>query len=196
MNKPSRESSSPPQYDETGAKPITSRTLRGLGEKADATRDAHLALVRRIGLTDESRYDVLPVEEAQKLQAARRAEIIDHVITPSTMPSRQWMSVNVSVRGRPVDIPADADAAFWSESAVEKLLWPYYEGMRIWDEDYLPRLKAALRDTAVVGLVHVGESRGLTVTDGPARIVINDSDRLTGNDVLTLDEFEEYQRSR
>jgi hypothetical protein len=191
-NPPSTPSSS------KGSKPISGRTLRELGEKADATRTKPLALIRRLGVTDTSRYDLVPIADAQKLQASGTAEIIDTVVTSSRISPRKWMEINVSVQGKPVTISRmkEADAAFWSESAADKFLWPYYEGMRIWDEDYLPRLKKAFQDSIVVGLIHVGLSEMLTVNDSARVLLVIDgtNSMFEGKQVLTLEEFEAFRR--
>jgi hypothetical protein len=180
-------------------KPITARTLRGLGEKADAVRNTEFALVRHIGRSDASRLDIVPIAEAQRQQVAGALDILDIVNTPAAIPGRTWMEIHISIHGAPIDLtPFGAiDAAFWSESAADKFLWPYYEGMRIWDENYLPRLKTAFKDPIVIGVLHVGESRGLIVKDpGPARLVIDAQGGFLGKNVLTLEEFEEFRRGR
>lgn len=177
-----------------GGLTMSARTLRGLGEKADCRRATPLALVQRNGPAGPT-HDIMDHDEAMRQQQRGDLLILARVETEPELDPRNWMQVVLKLKsGREIDTSKIdlIDAAFWSESALEKFVWPYYEGMRIWDIDYLPRLKEAVKDKRVCGTLHVGESIQDLVTDGPARLVV-DTGRETAEALMTLAEFEAFQ---
>jgi hypothetical protein len=177
---------------------LDARLLRGLGEKADSMRDQDLVLVRINDPRAEQgpTYDIMtkPAYEAARKDGPRHYEHIEDVRTPSGIPPRAWMSVEIETRHGRVKIPPETDAAFWSISALEKFTWPYYEGMRIWRPGYLQGLKKAIKSDSVVGVVHIGESSTLAINSNePGRLVV-DSPRLDGGPTLmTLEDFEAHK---
>ena len=52
--------------------PISARTLRGLGEKADYTRDAKLALIRLKHISGPEAFDVIDYDEAGSMEQKKR----------------------------------------------------------------------------------------------------------------------------
>ena len=91
------------------------------------------------------------------------------------------------------------DALFWTESAIEKFLFPYYEQLRIFDLDYLDRLKAAFYDPKsghrIVAIAHVPPSHSDPVHDPRAaermRILVDRQEEGT-QDLMSLDDFLTY----
>jgi hypothetical protein len=109
-----------------------STRLAVLTETADGWRDEKLQLV----------YDTsngLSIKRARERLAAGETKVCD-IETPSTQPNRtKVVSVTLETADGashtfPVG-PEGWDALFWSESSIEKFLYPYYHAQRIWNED-------------------------------------------------------------
>ena len=58
-----------------------------------------------------------------------------------------------------VRIEEVADAIFWTESAVDKFLFPYYASQRLFTDEEMRRLKESFRDERVVAIWHFTPSR-------------------------------------
>lgn len=103
------------------------------------------------------------------------------------------MSVSVRAGENDVPLPPNADGVFWSISALEKFVWPYYEGMRIWTPDYLPGLKDSLKSPFVVGFAHVGESSSEAIKSDigeQVRLLVDAPQLEGGPQLMTLAEFQ------
>lgn len=106
-------------------------TLTWLAEKADGHREEKLQLV---------------LHPAEGLRLRREQEALEPGETPvctietsSCQPGRKRVTnIALQIDGKTTqdfDIdPEGWDALFWTESAVEKFLYPYYHAHRIWDE--------------------------------------------------------------
>lgn len=183
---------------------LDARKLRGLGEKADSMRDQDLVLVRnKTGGADGSmrEYDIMTkegYERARRSDPGSGWEMVEDVNTPSGIPERTWMNVSVSAGMRDVPLPPNTDGLFWSISALEKFVWPYYEGMRIWTIDYLQDLKDALQSPFVVGFAHVGESSSEAIRSDigeQARLVVDAPQLEGGPELMTLAQFQAFLAS-
>lgn len=123
-------------------------TLRRLAEKADGLRDQDLALVQRA----DGQLDVVPADQAGD------AQVLYRLRTPSRYPAEQRPPFQLVLTppppGEPFDARARYDALFWSESAVEKFLLPYYQ--RVLTPEQLLELARAFRDNPnVYAIGHV-----------------------------------------
>lgn len=139
-----------PQLDATA--------LRTLGEHADGFRDTDLFLT------------VTQTDGDYEFDIKKPADLGDgdtpvlRVRTASNIGRRPPATLTISVGGK--SVPAaelakiSVDAAFTSESSIEKFLFPYYEGIRIFDRDYLTRLKDAYfaPDSRIVAFLHESPS--------------------------------------
>lgn len=136
--------------------------LRRLAEKADGLRDQDLALVQRADGT----LDVVPVDEVGT------QPVLYQLRTPSQHPADQRPKFELVLTPPPPGVPFDAraryDALFWTESAVEKFLLPYYQ--RVLTPEELLELARAFRDNPNVYAVgHWPPTRyELLSTDGPS----------------------------
>jgi hypothetical protein len=141
-----------PAIDATG--------LRALGEFADGYRNTALFLVESGG-----KYSL--VQEAQITPGVKK---IAPVYTAST-DDRPVPKVSMTVEGVPVPAEklAHGDALFWSESAIEKFLFPYYAAVRT-SRDRLDDLKRLYyHDDGVtppiLAFVHFPDSRVGAIQD-------------------------------
>src|SRR5688572_8986747 len=119
---------------------ITSKELSWLAERADGSRDEDLALVRDVnGLPQirESRDPGKPpvLEDGD--------ELIANVRTSDSCKREKVVAVHIETQtGMQLPITGKGpDALFWTQSAVEKFLYPYYYSQRLWDDE-MDKLKA------------------------------------------------------
>lgn len=100
---------------------VDSRQMSWWAESADGVRDKELALV----LTESGEY-VVKEEQAGD-------EVVLRMYTPSITPNRMKPAeITFQAPGcEKVRIDELADALFWTESAVEKFLFPYYASQRL-----------------------------------------------------------------
>lgn len=156
---------------------LDARKLRELGEHADGFRDTDMVVTVRTGDGGESEFDVRKESDvdADPDFAAGLVRKLMRVETSSRIPSRPTPQVSMTVNGRAVP-PAQldqVDALFLTESSIEKFLFPYYEQLRIFEPDYLDRLKAQYFDTTraqpIVAIVHIPPSRGQAI-ESPSAI--------------------------
>lgn len=173
---------------------LDARTLRELGETADGERDSKCAVLEIRGTGGELEYHVVSETEADKKVAAKEARILFLVYTKSSVQRVAVPTIAISVAGvavepRKID---GADAFFWSESSVEKFLFPYYESLRIWAPEYAKNLKKAFYKKDIIGVLHFWPSIGSVVKDpNNARFLVSGIS-LAGPTVMTLDEYLAY----
>lgn len=153
----------------SGEKPtLDAHVLRRLGETADGSRDEDLVLVLR--QKDEARsLEIISVKETNSDGALD--EVLAHVRTRSVIPDRIRVErVEVTTSKATFDVCQDFDAIFWTESSVEKFVFPYYEHMRTFDESYLEGLKRDFRDPTlgrlIVAIGHRNPSRSVVIEGG------------------------------
>jgi hypothetical protein len=64
-----------------------------------------------------------------------------------------------------------ADAMFWSASAVEKFLLPYYAAQRLYSDEDMSKLKKSFNTRGVVAIVHVAPSKSIAIRmDDPVQV--------------------------
>lgn len=137
---------------------IESHKLRALAEAADGVRGNRVFLVHRAA-TDT--FDIVAVVDNAT------DTVILECRTMNTMPNRPEVEkVDFKVRGKPPkELKGDKfDAVFWTESAVEKFVLPYYA--RLFGPESGTRINALLADfnqTDVAGVVHLPKSDSDTV---------------------------------
>jgi hypothetical protein len=106
------------QGEPTG-EPISASELRRLAETADGLRNRDLVLVRREG------HVIL-------INAADKVATDDHLVTLRTddeidPASRPAFDLELQIENGPsLSLRNTYDAAFWSESAIDKFVLPYY----------------------------------------------------------------------
>lgn len=154
---------------------LDARTLRELGEHADSYRDVEMCVVARPRPNGGYEYVVRALDAALAPGETR----VMRIMTPSVAPGYQPPVTTVRVDGRERSSSefGKANAFFWTPSAVEKFLFPYYEAMRIFEPDYLERLKAryyeAVATGAAVGIVHIFPSRGLVLVGSELSVTVH-----------------------
>lgn len=128
---------------------LTAGALRRLAEAADGQRDRDLAL-----FWNATDHHYVVAERT----AAAGTKIAD-IRTDSLAPARQVIPEMVQLKHRDGQVlPLDAiyDAAFWSESSIEKFVIPYYA--RLYSQAELADLWAAHADPTVLALLHMEPS--------------------------------------
>lgn len=119
-----------------------------VAEAADGTRDQKLALV----LTPSGDYVVKEEEPGDK--------VVLRMYTPSMTPDRiKPTEISFQAPGcEKVRIEDVADALFWTESAAEESLFPYYVAHRLFTDEEMQKLRKSFRDRRVVAIWHVAPS--------------------------------------
>ena len=127
---------------------VDSRQISWWAESADGTRDKELALV----LTASGEY-VVKVEEPSD-------DVVLGMYTPSAVPNRlRPTEIAFQAPGcERIRIDELADALFWTESAVEKFLFPYYAAQRLLTAAEMRQLKEGFRNEKVVAIWHKAPS--------------------------------------
>ena len=131
-----------------------SQDLTRWAETADGTRDKELYLVENGG-----KYEV---KKAVDNQAGDK-----EIMKLYTGANLQRQRPRIEVNG--VDITAklqESDAIFWTQSAVEKFLWPYYHSHRLFDDPILQPdvvYQRYMANDAIIAILHVAPSRSLTL---------------------------------
>jgi hypothetical protein len=115
-------------------------TLSWLAEKADGTRDKKLQLIA---------HDTLGLSiQDEDYQPGTDEHFVCYIETPSCQPTRKKVVAATLTTEDKIDHPITVtkdkqwDAVFWTESSIEKFLYPYYHAQRIWDDE-LENLKAS-----------------------------------------------------
>jgi hypothetical protein len=107
---------------------LTATDLAWLAETADGNRSVDFILVRDVNGKAQLREKLEPGDEIPTEMKVRSEPIL---------PSRaKIVQVTCLAEGHDLEPlrSADAwDAVFWTESAVEKFLYPYYRSQRLWD---------------------------------------------------------------
>src|SRR5688500_5117581 len=92
-----------------------------------------------------------------KGEAAEGDVVLFEVETPLEVPDRLRLEkVVVKAEGcAEFDSAGIYDSLFWTESAIEKFVLPYYVAQRVLTDDDMAALKAGIRSKEVVGLGHL-----------------------------------------
>lgn len=153
---------------------VDSKVLAWAAETADGSRDTTLFLVR-------DRDGQLWVKEGMDGtdQELRRIRTNSHQPT-----RRKVLEVSCAVDGweDPARLPSAQkwDAVFWTESSVEKFLYPYYHSQRLWDAKLESVKDEFEKDPDAVAIAHQAPSNSRVLSDsvlstiGVARLTTRD----------------------
>jgi hypothetical protein len=185
------------QREEQVVVQLNATDLVWLAEAADGMRGVEFTLVRdKTGKArlrtelDEGDRPVTGVkvktDSSLKKPGAKRIKVLDVTLRPEN--------------SEPITIDSGdgSDAVFWTESAIEKFLYPYYHAQRLWDED-LAKLKAAFElDERAVAIVHKAPSSSRTL-EGRAKNTLKVGCVVRGPEgkpALKWEPLDDYLRSR
>src|SRR5215204_6440691 len=120
--------------------------LRRLGETADGWRDFELSLVLT-GTGAKQRLEIVKRDEFES-DNKKKFKLVKHIAKASTAGPLVAFDKVAFVAGdhQIACVAPPTDCVFWTDSAIEKFLYPYYEQVRIFPEDYLRSLKTTIRD--------------------------------------------------
>jgi hypothetical protein len=151
--------------------PIDAMTLRRLGETADGGRDRPMKLVL---VKPDYDYDVVSAEDADR-HPDKYIPVAD--ITPTSTSTAKQPLVGfdriafIKDEKEIACCEPPSDALFWTDSAMEKFVFPYYAQLRIFPERYLAELMADFRNDEVrqkiVAIQHRDPSRSERLEVGP-----------------------------
>ena len=157
---------------------VDSRQVSWWAESADGTRDKELALV----LTGDGEYVVK--------EEAPGDNVVLRMYTPSAVPNRlKPTEITFQAPGcEKMRIDEIADCLFWTESAVEKFLFPYYASQRLLTDEEMRQLKEGFQDERVVAIWHKAPSafqflHGTTSTLDTIKVLV--ADHLADGEVRT-----------
>lgn len=123
-----------------------STNLSWLAETADGNRGEPLSLV-----LDGKKLDLVPKKDLQGKKE------LTEVHTPKKRPNRKKVT-EVVCKGENFEESLKSsdkfDAVFWTESAVDKFLYPYYHAHRIWDDDIEKVKKEFDKEDRAVAIAH------------------------------------------
>jgi hypothetical protein len=143
---------------------LTATDIAWLAETADGTRSVDFILVK------DAKGDA-KLRSQDKLEPGDEVATEIKVRTEKTLPSRiPVLQVTCEVEGHDLmPLPSDEgwDAVFWTESSVEKFLYPYYRSQRLWSAT-MDALKATFdTDPEAVAIAHRAPSHS-QILDGVA----------------------------
>jgi hypothetical protein len=180
---------------ETAEKPLAnSRDLAWLAEEADGWRDEELELTLHPEKGLKLRRKNQPKEPNEKA--------VGKVKTPSRQPGRAKVS-QVILKGtykgknfeRSIDITEAEgwDAVFWTESAVEKFVYPYYHTQRLWDAEMDTVQEGFAKHPEALAIRHKAPSKASTMTAAALEVAV-----LVDKDVtwMNVQQFIEFLKSK
>ena len=129
-----------------GGATISANDLRRLAETADGLRNRDVALVTRAGqVTVIDASDMLATDT--HLLTLRTNDHTNQAKRPEFDMTLQL------AHGPSLSLRVNFDAFFWSESAIEKFVFPYYA--RIWSPEMLTTFRERFgEDNAAMGIIH------------------------------------------
>lgn len=176
---------------------LNATDLAWLAETADGTRVKEFTLVRdkdgKAALRTELQSGDKAVtgvkvrtEPSLQKPGAKRIPVLEVTLRPEAC--------------QPIGLKTDdgADAVFWTDSAIEKFLYPYYHAQRLWDED-LSRLEQAFRrDERAVAILHKAPSTSFSMGGraGEALAIGRVLPGPSASATLRWEPLEDYLRSR
>ena len=138
--------------------PLDARELTWIAEAAFGDLGQDLQLIR-IGKTFRLRRAPAKADDAEVVLRI-------HTRTPNRDQVRP-VAVNVKLteKSDPINLAGHSDAAFWTVSAVEKFLIPYYETHRMLTDEQMATLKSKIRKANVLFVDHVPPSHSEVLAD-------------------------------
>ena len=162
-------------------RPMNAQEMRQMAETADGYRDEPLYLVY-YAAGGEGMYAIREREDLKKGD-----DVVLQVKTKSLEQNRiKPDSIKIIVNGKPTELSKDFDAAFWTESSIEKFLLPYYASARVLSEDQLKQLKESYNDQNVVALLHTWPTRTMALQAGTNIAVAKKKSKRDGNDEIEI----------
>lgn len=147
-----------PATEQVEVPEIDARSLARIAEWVDGYRGETVVVVRENG-----HWVAVPERLANGRQPVFRSrKELDH-------PQRR-MDSRVTIDG--VELEEEVDALFWTESAIQKFLEPYYAAHRIQTPEEIADLKAAYAREDLVAIMHVAPSQGLALFEDELRVVV------------------------
>lgn len=149
---------------------LTATDIAWLAETADGSRSVDFILVKNA----KGEAKLRPQD---KLEPGDEVATEIKVRTEKTLPSRiPVLQVTCEVEGHDLmPLPADQgwDAVFWTESSVEKFLYPYYRSQRLWSST-MDQLKARFdTDPEAFAIAHRAPSTAVILDEtSPLTIAI------------------------
>jgi hypothetical protein len=122
--------------------PLNANKLRWLGEHADGLRGETLALI-----WEDNEMLFVPLSDPRSARAM--FQVRTNFGGEGGLQSTG--KVGLTYAGQPIQLK-DADAAFWTQSSVEKFVLPYY--MRVWSPRRIADLRTELFAADVVVALH------------------------------------------
>jgi hypothetical protein len=143
----------------TGDATVDSTALSWAAETADGTRDEMM---------------VLTLEDGKNLKVKKASDITNpddpklamvYTSNKQDRPRIERVLLHVEDQQQPIELPGTDgwDTVFWTESSVEKFLWPYYHAHRLWD-DHMTALRTQFEnDPMAVAVAHKAPSASATL---------------------------------
>jgi hypothetical protein len=159
-----------------------STKLSWLGEGADGFRGKDLALV-----VDEKRKLVLIILEQDLAKRDKQLAGKEFIAEVKTECNTERVSVdNVRCQGIDHDGRAfsaellsskDYDAVFWTESSIEKFLYPYYHAQRLWSPQMDDLKRTFEADNNAVAIAHRAPSTSSSLRVPSIDVGITDGEK-------------------
>jgi hypothetical protein len=156
--------------------------LSWLAETADGSRGELLCLIK----DDEDKLQLVP---KQNLQGRKELATVK---TPKTRPNRTEVT-EVVCRAENYEATLRStekyDAVFWTESSIDKFLYPYYRAHRIWDKR-MDELKKKFDSLDIaVAIAHRAPSTSEALSTKSLEVGVVDAGELMW---MTVDDFLAY----
>jgi hypothetical protein len=137
--------------------------LAWLAETADGVRDSELILVLDNKDKPQLRYQDPKTPEQRNNAVKPDDKVVTKVVvkTPTVLQTRkkiQQIIITAAGRQQTVDPAGGYDALFWTESSVEKFLYPYYRSQRLWDKQMDKLMNGFNTDPNLMAIVHQAPS--------------------------------------
>jgi hypothetical protein len=156
---------------------VDARKLAWLAEEAHGLQGEELALVQPEGEGDPV---LKPKEEIQATDHVLLRVFTEGRDPPMIPPDKVVLGLPGGKEIRVDEIyGGKGDALFWSASAVEKFLFPYYSSQRLLTPQEMGRLKAEYQKAGVVAMLHVAPSKAYALRSDPFK-VLKAPDQLIG----------------
>jgi hypothetical protein len=163
----------------TGVPQIDSTILHWLAEEAHGRQGSrNLILVK-----DAKGQPALRNSEGEGgVQATD--EVLFEVTTPPSAPQlKPPQKIILQVPGgkeERLDKLEGCDSLFWSRSAIEKFLFPYYAAHRLLTEKEMADLRSKCQAEDVVAILHIAPSKSLTRTGKDRFLIVRQGEEMIG----------------
>jgi hypothetical protein len=156
-----RTKSGSPREGATILPEVDARALAWWAESAHGLQGQRLAVIRRAGAGAP--------ELAPLSSVGPEDELYFEVFTPEHSPPmvRPEKLVIKPPNGPEINLHEmpEADALFWTASAIEKFVFPYYYAQRLLDHAQMAKLLADYNSSTLVAILHVAPSKPYAIKD-------------------------------